>query len=115
MKEDKIISKRDIILLLVVVLLGCIAYALIVIFSKTGYSVRISCDGEVVKTMSLDKDSTYEFQSEEGYNTIVIRDHKVYVESADCPDKICAGHKPIDKVGETIICLPHKLVVEVCE
>ena len=32
---------------------------------------------------------------------------------ADCPDQICKNHKPIRKSGETIVCLPHKAVIEI--
>ena len=30
---------------------------------------------------------------------------------ANCPDEICVHHKPISKNGETIVCLPNKVVV----
>ena len=32
---------------------------------------------------------------------------------ADCPDLICVHHKPISRQGESIVCLPHKVIVEV--
>ena len=35
------------------------------------------------------------------------------MKEADCPDQICRKHKAIDKSGETIVCLPHKVVIEV--
>ena len=43
----------------------------------------------------------------------VIKDGKAWVKEADCPDKICAKHRPISRSGESIICLPHKLVITV--
>lgn len=48
-----------------------------------------------------------------GLNIIMIENGKVSVIDANCPDKICVEHKEIDSVGETIICLPHKLIVEI--
>jgi len=39
----------------------------------------------------------------------------VDVIEADCPDKICVKHTNIKNAGETIICLPHKLVIEIVE
>ena len=44
---------------------------------------------------------------------MVIADGTADVTQADCPDKICVDHAPISRDRETIICLPHKLVVEV--
>ena len=35
------------------------------------------------------------------------------MEDADWPDQVCVHHKPISKNGETIICLPNQVFVEV--
>ncbi|CCZ53222.1 putative uncharacterized protein [Clostridium sp. CAG:75] len=35
------------------------------------------------------------------------------MKKADCPDKICVHHKGIRSNGETIICLPHKVIVTI--
>lgn len=46
-------------------------------------------------------------------NTLVIKGGEVDMISADCPDQICVKHNPISKAGETIICLPNKVVVTI--
>ena len=48
-----------------------------------------------------------------GYNLVSITDGVVVMEAADCRDQICVQHKPISSKGESIICLPHRLVVEI--
>ena len=48
-------------------------------------------------------------------NIIIIKDGKASMAKADCPDKICVNHAAISKKGETIVCLPHKVVVEVVD
>ena len=48
-----------------------------------------------------------------GHNRLVIKDGKAWVEEASCPDGICAAHKPIHREGESIVCLPNKVVVTV--
>lgn len=48
-----------------------------------------------------------------GYNLISVRDGSVSMEAADCRDQICVRHKPISKAGESVICLPHRLIVEI--
>ncbi len=47
------------------------------------------------------------------YNTLKLSKSGVSMEAADCPDQICVHHIPITSGGESIICLPHKLVVEI--
>ncbi|KAI4447103.1 hypothetical protein C823_001622 [Eubacterium plexicaudatum ASF492] len=34
---------------------------------------------------------------------------------ADCPDQLCVHQKAISGQGETIVCLPNKIVVEIAE
>ncbi|MBQ8914512.1 MAG: NusG domain II-containing protein [Lachnospiraceae bacterium] len=113
--NNKIISKRDLIFILILLALSIVIVLIMHFNKRTGYNVRISADGKTVKTLSLDKDTEYVFESDKGYNIVVIKDGEVCVKEADCPDKICVNHKKISNVGETIICLPHKLVVEITE
>lgn len=47
------------------------------------------------------------------YNLLIVSASGVSMEAADCPDQICVHHIPITGGGESIICLPHKLVVEI--
>ncbi len=113
--EEKIISKKDVIFIIVLLAITMMIFIFMRISRSKGYNVIISADGKTVKTLSIDKDAEYVFESDKGYNIVVIKDGAVYVKEADCPDKICVNHKKISNVGETIICLPHKLVIEIRE
>ena len=46
-------------------------------------------------------------------NTLKIENHKIRMISATCPDHLCIKQGTINKKGQSIICLPHKLIVEV--
>lgn len=48
----------------------------------------------------------------DGYNLLAVSGDRVWMEAADCRDQICVHHRPITGGGESIICLPHKLAVE---
>lgn len=110
-KKKQIVADIILISTLLFVGFGCIIYYNLQ--RKTGFHLQISVGGEVQTTLSLDEDADYPVRTERGYNLVVIRDGKAYVSEADCPDKICVSHNSISDVGETIICLPHQLVVEV--
>ena len=80
-------------------------------FRADGDSVRVSVDGEIYGEFALDEDRRVQIISEGGYNILVIENGYAYVESASCPDGICAAHRPISRDGESIVCLPNKVVV----
>lgn len=78
-----------------------------------GKGVEITVDGESKAFLPLDENDSLRIDTEEGYNVITVKDGEVTVTEADCRDQICVEHKKIKKTGETIVCLPHKLVVTV--
>ena len=47
------------------------------------------------------------------YNLLAVSAESVSMDAADCRDQICVHHIPITGSGESIICLPHKLAVEI--
>ena len=52
-------------------------------------------------------------ENESQLNRLIIKDGKAYIETATCPDGICVNHRPIFRDGESIVCLPNKVVVSV--
>lgn len=114
-KKDKIISIADIALIVGVIALCVAGIIFLKMNSKPGGKVTLSVDGDVVETFSLSEDTEYIIATDDGMNTVVIKEGVVSVSKADCPDKVCVNHTPIDSEGETIICLPHKLVIEIIE
>lgn len=80
---------------------------------KSGAEVRVSVNNKEYGTYSLDKDQTITICEDDWENILVIKDGRASMTKADCPDKICVNHAAISKKGETIVCLPHKVVVEV--
>lgn len=50
---------------------------------------------------------------EQDYNVFMCYDGKASMIAASCPDKICVHHIAVSSAGESIICLPHKLIIEI--
>lgn len=108
------VKKKDLILILVLIAVSLAGLGLIRFLQKDpGASVTVTIDGKLYGTYPLQENQTIPVQTDLGSNTVVISEGFVTVEKADCPDKICVKHARISKNRETIICLPHKLVVEV--
>lgn len=107
-------KKRDVILLCAILAVCAASFFAVMLFqSGEGSSVRISVAGEAYGEYSLSEDQTIEIDNEYGRNVVIISGGKVYMSEADCPDGYCIGQGEKGKSGQTIVCLPHKLVVEI--
>ncbi len=104
---------NDLILVGAIALIVAIAFAVFALTMREGKSVTVSVDGKIKHTYSLSDEVDKTIEVEGGSNHLVIKGGKAYIESATCPDKICANHRPISKDGETIVCLPNRVVVAV--
>lgn len=79
--------------------------------TKDGGVVVVTVDGEIYGTYQLSKEREEKIVMEDGsYNLLVIRNGKADVTDASCKDKVCVNHRPIYKNGESIVCLPNKMV-----
>lgn len=97
-------------LIVTAVLLGVIQFGM----KKPGEMVVVKVDGNVVKEISLNENTAFDIEGYQGgINRIVIEDGNVAMADADCPDKLCVHTGKIKKTGETIVCLPHRVVVEI--
>lgn len=116
MKNSAKKIRNDIILASVLLLLALAAFLIFKLSAKEGSTVSITVGGEVYKTVPLDNDAVIEVvtgENGEYVNTVTVKDGKVFVSYANCPDGICENHRPIKYRGESIACLPHKLAVTV--
>lgn len=75
--------------------------------------VEINVDGELYKKVKLNDEKEIKIEREDGYNIIRVHDNGVEMTEANCPDQICVKSGFISKVGSTIVCLPHKIYVEI--
>ena len=78
-----------------------------------GGVLEITIDGELYGRYPLEEGREIEVASAYGKNQVVIEKGSARVKGADCPDLICAGMGEISLEGETICCLPHRLILTV--
>lgn len=86
-----------------------------IVSQNDGRTAVITQNGKVLYTIGLDDvDDPYTIEIKGKYtNTIRVEHGRVRVESADCPDQICAKHGWITEGGSPIVCLPNGLVIEI--
>ncbi len=63
--------------------------------------------------LDLNMDDTLTVKTELGENTIAIENGEAYMLAADCEGQDCIHQGSISSSGQQIICLPHKLWVEI--
>ena len=74
----------------------------------------VTIDGIEYGTYPLDEDRVERIDIGDGeYNILEIKDGEAFMSEASCPDQICVLHSHIRYTGESIVCLPHKVLVEI--
>lgn len=114
------IKKWDILLLLALLILSCIPEGIAFLSGVDVLQGRtvavIQVHGSIYKEIPLSEHQgtdTFTIYTDEGYNTVVVKDQTIGIVDADCPDKICIKEGFISNPGETAVCLPHKVMIEI--
>ena len=115
----KIFKKMDIVIIICLVGISFLPH---ILFAKnlnkdydSVYAI-IKVDGKTYKEIplsSLKEDDSFTIKTENGNNTILVKDKSISITHADCHDSLCVKQGSISKLGDTIVCLPHKLIIEI--
>lgn len=109
-------KKADFIVIgVVLAVVGVLVFFLYFVNGDTGKYVQVEVDGKIVDTVELNQDYEKRYDFDGDTNILVIKEGKASVSQANCKDGICVNHMPVSRVGESIICLPHKFVVTVVD
>lgn len=115
--KEKVFKIGDLFVILTIVLI-----AFVILFSTgkgtfvEGSMINIKINGETVKTIKVDgsmEGKIEHIHSEFGDNEIIFTKHGVKMHDSDCKDKLCIKMGEITTKGESIVCLPNRLVIEI--
>lgn len=110
------IKKKDIVFIIALIAVGVVMSAFLLLtktYDKNGVCI-VKSDGEIKYKLPLSEDITIDIEGENGaYNTLVIKSGRACVIDASCKDKLCHKMGNIKYDGQSIICLPNKLVISV--
>lgn len=98
-------KKWDVVIIVVLIIISLIPEGVTFIINDNKYN------NLYVEVYS--EEISFTIDNELGENVIKIDKGQVKIIDADCPDQICVKAHAISKLGESIICLPHKLVVKI--
>ncbi len=97
-------------------ILGCGVFLWLKNTGDAGSVADIWLDGELIESIDLNAVTIpYEFEvsSEYGSNVIHVSHGTIAVTEADCPDQICVAQGAIADSAIPIVCMPHRLVIEI--
>ena len=75
-----------------------------------GGQVQVLCRGETVCVLTLTEDAEREIVP--GF-TVKVENGTVRVSASDCAGQDCVRHRPISRKGESIVCLPREIIVQI--
>lgn len=97
-------------LLLAALLAGSVGLALLLAPREGGVQAQILSDGTLVRTVDLRTDQQFTVTTPQGgRNVVTVRDGRLAVTEASCPDHICMD-MGFRSSGQ-IVCLPNRLVI----
>ena len=107
------LRKADLLLLAAALVFGVVLAAVLLLRSPGG-TVQVRVAGAVTAGYPLDVDASYTITGANGgTNLLVIEDGAARIEEASCPDGVCVHTGRIRRNGQSIVCLPNQVVVEI--
>lgn len=109
-------SKTWIVIFAAVLVICAAAFLLLKGSGGHGTVAVIRVDGEIYEKINLDAVAVaydMEIKTEFGYNKLHIEHDGISVTEADCRDHICMDQGKVSQAGVPIVCLPHRLTIEI--
>ena len=112
--KERSMKKKDIIIIVLALLAAGALYAVSQISLGSKASVVVATvDGREVLRKPLVIEGRYEITQEDGsLNVIRVEKGAVFMEEANCRDGLCIRQGKMRNGAKTIVCLPHKVVVQ---
>ena len=103
---------RTWILIFALILIVCLGASLSFLApGEASTQAEISSQGQVIKTVDLRINQEFTVDNGSGgYNVVTVKDGKIGVSEATCPDHYCMKRGYCNS-GTEIVCLPNRLVI----
>lgn len=107
------IKKADIILAAFLLITGFAMSYVLSFGQSAGSELLVTCEGEKFASYSLLEDREVVVEQNGHTNKFTIKQGTVSMISSDCHGQDCIQQGSISETGESIICLPNKVVLEI--
>lgn len=107
-------GRADLFLIGALLTIGAALLLYIRISAKAGDVLQVRIDGQTVAEYPMDEELDVILTGKDaGTNRLIISDGQAWFSEASCPDHLCMGMGRIEKTGQSIICLPNHVSVEI--
>lgn len=114
MKLFSYLKKGDFFLFLLVLLLAGTIFLFLFRPDTEKKDCVIMKNNAIIKTVSLSDGSSQEFTVTGDYTlTVEIQGERVRVKESDCPNKVCVASGWIANPGQTILCAPNQVIIQI--
>ncbi len=108
------LRKADLILFTAVLAFGAVLATVLLQRSTGGGVAQVRVAGMVTASYPLNENASYTITGANGgTNLLVIEDGSARIEEASCPDGVCIHTGRVRRDGQSIVCLPNQVVVEI--
>ncbi|MEG1002902.1 NusG domain II-containing protein [Clostridium sp.] len=115
----KLFKKLDIVIIVFLVILSFTPHFILGSkiyknYSSTYASIKISGNlYDNIPLSSFKGEKTITIDTPHGSNKLLIKDNTVHIIEADCTDELCVKQGTISRVSQSLVCLPHELIIEI--
>ena len=108
----KRVHRSDLRLIAALLLMGLILFTLTLRARPEGRCAVLRVNGQEVARLPLTENQRYPIEIDNVLiNMLCIKDGAVRMEKAYCPDHLCIRRGAIRHAGDSIVCLPNRVVV----
>lgn len=109
----KPLTTADRFLIVLLLILGAISLFLVSLIQTQGEAVQIFQNNVLKYQFNLNEEKKLVIENKSGFIQIFINNKKVWVNDSSCPTKICKKMGKISKTGQTIVCVPNKVFIQI--
>ena len=104
-------SRTWVVILAAAAIVCALSGLLLLLPGEASTQAEIISQGKVLQIVDLSVDQQFTISTDDGgTNVITVRDGKIAVTDANCPDHYCM-HRGFCDSGAQIVCLPNRLVI----
>lgn len=105
-------NKNDVKLIIIIIIIAIIIFVGFFINKKTANVANVYHGNDLILSIDLSIDKTYEVMGENGKVVIEVLNNKIRVVEENSPYHLCSKQGFISNTGQSIICLPNRIIIE---